>query len=70
MTKQGLLEMIRNMPDTAVIYIEGDHGQRSQQAMFVHVTTDIDLYYDGEDIDWSHDVESVDINSITAILIS
>ena len=67
-----LKQMLSGIPDTAVIYIEADHGQRPEQGFNVYATDDFqdgDLPYDGEDINWN-DVCDCMKDRIKAVLIS
>jgi len=68
-----LKQLLSNIPDSAIIYIEADHGQQSEQAGSILVSDDEfeddELPYYGEDISWK-DISECDINLITAVLIS
>ena len=68
-----LKQLLSNIPDGAIIYIEADHGQQSEQTSRVLVTDeefeDGKAPYYGEDISWK-DISECDINLITAVLIS
>ena len=68
-----LKEKLSEIPDTAVIYIEADHGQRPEQGFNFYVTDeefeDNELPYDGEDIDWN-DICDCEISKVSAVLIS
>jgi len=65
-------EILANVPDTAVIYIEADHGQSPEQGFNVYATDeefDGDLPYDGEDINWNDICDCV-TSKIKAVMIS
>ena len=72
MNTLALKQLLFNIPDNAVIYIEADHGQQSEQAGDILVTDEEfennEFPYYGEDIDWK-DVEECDVCLITAVLI-
>ena len=67
-----LKRLLSNIPDSAIIYIEADHGQQSEQAGDILVTDeefeDDELPYYGEDVSWK-DISECDIDLITAVLI-
>ena len=68
-----LKQLLSNIPDNAMIYIEADHGQQSEQAGRILVTdeefeNDKFPYY-GEELDWIGIEELYDANNITAVLI-
>jgi len=68
-----LKQKLSGIPDTAVIYIECDHGQSPEQGFNVYATDeefeDGELPYDGEDMDWN-DIQDCVTNKIKAVLIS
>jgi hypothetical protein len=69
MNVKKLKELLVNLPDDVMVYVEADHGQQPTQANYLNYSTDKDLYYSPEDMDWNADDEEDGI-IITAILIS
>ena len=75
MTVKELKEMLRNIPDEAIVYIQADHGQTPEQAGYINLTHQEDgLDYYGEYINWNEeeyeDAETDGLDEVTAILIS
>ena len=68
-----LLKDLKEVPEDAVVYIESDHGQSSEQAGGVYYTTrtgiDNKLPYYGDDFDWCERGDVEDISCVTAVLI-
>ena len=68
-----LKRLLSDIPDKAVVYVEADHGQQSEQAGSILVSDDEfedgEIPYYGEDIDWK-DISECDISLINAVLIS
>jgi len=68
-----LKQLLSNIPDGAIIYIEADHGQQSEQTSRVLVTDeefeDGKAPYYGEDVDWVEIDDLYDAKNITAVLI-
>jgi len=68
-----LKQLLSNIPDNAVIYIEADHGQQSEQSSRVLVTDeefeDVKAPYYGEDFSWVEIDGLYDIKNVTAVLI-
>jgi len=68
-----LKRLLSDIPDNAVIYIEADHGQQSEQAGDILISDDEfedgEIPHYGEDIGWK-DISECDISLITAVLIS
>ncbi len=59
-------KLTNDIPDYVKVYVEADHGQSPEPACFIEVTTDEDLPFDGEDINWCDGMGS-DISTITAV---
>jgi hypothetical protein len=53
-----------NVPDTAKVYVMSDHGQCPEQAGSIDVTSDTDLPFDGDEVNWDEEVESRDITAV------
>lgn len=68
MTVKELKEILKDIPDNAIVYCESDHGQNGNQANYVNLTKDKDLEWFTEDMDF----ESVIKNKakVTGVLIS
>ena len=68
-----LKQILSDIPDSAVIYTEADHGQSPEQSFSVYVNIedfeDGELPFDGEDMDWQ-DIEDCEVSKIKAVLIS
>jgi len=68
-----LKRLLSDIPDNAIVYVEADHGQSSEQASRVLVTdeefNDGKTPYYGENIDWVEIDELYDASNITAVLI-
>ena len=73
MTKKELLELLKDVPDDAKIFVWGDHGQQSFVADYINVTDDKcdDIKYvdDDEVCEWLADDDIVNAN-ITGVQIS
>ena len=65
-------DILSELPDNAAVYIEADHGQRSEVAGCVYATDerfeDNRTPYYGDDIEWM-EISDCDISKITAISI-
>jgi hypothetical protein len=59
-----LKALLINVPDTAEVYIMSDHGQSPEQAGSLDVTSDLDLHFDGDEINWDEEVEACDITAV------
>lgn len=75
LTVGELKELLRNIPDDAIIYVEADHGQTPYQASYIDIThQENDLEYDGENIRWNEEeyenAETDGLDEVTAIRIS
>lgn len=68
MDVEELKDLIRDVPDTAKVYVEADHGQMPEHASWLEVTTDKHLPLYGEDIKWT-DGTGVNAEDVTAIRI-
>jgi len=68
-----LKRFLSNIPDNAIVYVEADHGQSSEQAHSISASDkyfeDDEIPYYGEDISWK-DISECDVNLINAVLIS
>ena len=68
-----LKRLLSDIPDNAIVYVEADHGQSSEQAHSISASDEYFEYnespYYGEDIGWK-DISECDISLITAVLIS
>lgn len=69
MTNKKLIDILRILPKDANIYIESDHGQVPEPAYHVNVSSDEELPYRGDEIDWDS-IDDVPKHTVTAILIS
>jgi hypothetical protein len=74
LTVKELKDKLLNFPDDAIVYIESDHGQQSEQAGIIFATDEVfedEVPYYGEDICWEDDWEMIkdNFNIVTAILI-
>ena len=73
MFKRELADLLTFMPDDAIIYIEADHGQQSEQAGSINVCYEEydEFPYYGEDMEWEgFDTDTDVMSKITAIRIS
>ena len=72
MTVKELKECLDGLGDDVLVYVEADHGQCPYGANYLNCTMDDkkSLDYDGEEIDFTNGYEDVDMNKVTAILIS
>lgn len=59
MTKAELIEALKNIPDTAIVYVESDHGQTPERVGHIFYTTEQpatypkkELPYYGDNLDW------------------
>jgi hypothetical protein len=68
MTIKDLKNIIANLPDEAIVYVEADHGQLPEHAGFVDITYDSQLHFYGDEIDW-RTTEDMLYNQVTAICI-
>lgn len=68
-TVKELKDNLKDIPDDAIVYVYADHGQTAEQAGFFNVTSDNELEYYGEEIDWDGKID-LDSKNITAIMIS
>lgn len=66
MTIKELKDIIKDIPEDAVVYIEADHGQSPEQAGIIEVTADIDLPPNGDEVAWRNIGK---VSLVTAILI-
>jgi len=65
--KVGELKVIlEGLPDDAKVYVEADHGQSPESAGWFTMTSDADLPYSGENIEWSedNDIEPLDVTAV------
>ena len=69
MNIKELKEIIKDLPDNAMVYVEGDHGQSSEQAGYILFSDDKELPYYGDDMEWFETGEEKNDN-ITSILIT
>jgi len=68
MTKKDLIELLKEVPENAKIYISSAHTNVPEQANFLGVTyTGGKLPFYGSDIQWENMAER---SKITAVLIS
>jgi len=60
-TVKQLKERLDNYPDDAIIYIESNHGQKSEQAGFFIDTASFDgfLPYYGDELDWGEGDDTI-----------
>ena len=65
MTAAELIRKLGNVPPDAQVYVEAGHGHLQEQACDVTYTSDDDLLFYGDHIEWTKHVG----NRVTAILI-
>lgn len=69
MTKSELLEYLKNIPDTAVIYIEAEYGDRPETAGEVLINTQNKIPYYGDKLNWIVNTPNVENDKIIGVLI-
>ena len=69
MTIKDLRELIKDLPDTADVYVEADHGQSPEPADGVSICHARKLPYYGDDLPWCPVEESEGSACCTAVLI-
>ncbi len=72
MKNKELMEVLSKIPDDAKIYVESDHGQKSESAYYIFVSKSPNLWLYGDDVDW-HNINSVGcdfLSQVRAVLIA
>jgi hypothetical protein len=66
MTVKELIKKLKKIPGNVEVYIEADHGQTPEKASSIFVTTETELSYYGDGIDWMN-MEDMNLKKITAV---